>query len=132
MAGGSATTQVRDHNSLNEITRLTEGATQTPFTYDGAVGASNGNLANDGTRKYEYDALNRLTRAWKTPATPVLIVEYTYDALGRRIRRDVSNGGLSGNITNGATDFIYNTRVQCVEERNSEVDPICWTANRVV
>ena len=30
----------------------------------------------------------------------------------------ISNGGLSGNITNGTTDFIYNPNWQCVEERD--------------
>jgi RHS repeat-associated protein len=34
----------------------------------------------------------------------------------------ISNGGLSGNITNGTTDFLY-TGWQCVEERDSSDDP---------
>jgi RHS repeat-associated protein len=54
----------------------------------------------------------------KTPNTPVTIGEYTYDALNRRIRKVVSNGGLSGTIPNGTTDFIYNAAWQCVEERD--------------
>ncbi len=63
--------------------------------------------------------LNRLIKVSKTPATPVLIGEYTYDALGRRIRKVVSNGGLSGTIPNGTTDFIYHSGIsQCCEERD--------------
>jgi hypothetical protein len=40
----------------------------------------------------------------------------SYDAMGRRIRKVVSNDGLSGNIPNGTTDYIYQG-VQCIEER---------------
>ena len=48
---------------------------------------------------------------------------YEYDALNRRIRKVVSNGGLSGIITNGTTDFVYNSNWQCVEERDGSNDP---------
>jgi hypothetical protein len=48
--------------------------------------SSNGNLADDGVRLDFYDALNRL----------VQVKRNSDDALGRRIRRVVSNGGLSG------------------------------------
>ena len=118
-AGGSETTDVRQHNSLNQITRTDDATTKVDFEYDGAESATNGNLENDGVRKYEWDALNRLKKVSKTPATPVTIAEYDYDAMGRRIRRDVSNGGLSGNITNGVTDFVYSDgNSQCCEERD--------------
>jgi len=43
--------------------------------------------------------------------------KYTYDALGRRIRKTVSNGGLTADIPDGTTDYLY-SGVQCVEERN--------------
>ncbi len=128
--GGSDTTQVRQHNGLNQITRTTEGATTIDFEYDGAAGASNGNLENDGVRKYEWDAFNRQIKVYKTPSTPVLIGEYTYDALGRRIRKVVTNSGLSSNITNGTTDFLYHSGVaQCCEERdgtNSVTKQYVW------
>jgi hypothetical protein len=45
-------TEVRQHNGLNEITRRQNGATQTNLSYDGVIGASNGNMANDGTYSY--------------------------------------------------------------------------------
>ena len=122
--GASESTQVRQHNSLNEITSTKDDSDpKVEFDYDGAPGASNGNLANDGVRRYEWDAFNRLKKVFKTPATPVLIGEYTYDALGRRIRKVVDNGGLSGNIPdtspNDVTDFLYHGgQSQCCEERN--------------
>ncbi len=55
-------TEVRQHNGLNEITRRQNGTVQTNLFYDGMLGHSNGNLANDGTLIYTWDALNRLVR----------------------------------------------------------------------
>jgi RHS repeat-associated protein len=115
--GGAETTQVRQHNGLNEITRTDDGTTQTDFEYDGATGASNGNLQDDGIRTYQWDALNRLVEV-KRKSDDATIGEYTYDIFNRRIRKVVSNGGLSGTIPNGTTDFIYNSDWQCVEERD--------------
>ncbi len=85
-------------------------------------GASNGNLADDAIRTYKWDAFNRLKEVRKK-AGDVLIGEYHYDALNCRIRKIISNGGLSGTTTNGTTDFIYNSNWQCVEERNGTNDP---------
>lgn len=88
--GGDEVVQTRQHNGLNQIASVQENdEPKTPFVYD-----RKGNLLNDGVHKYEYDAF------------------------GRRIQKTVSNGGLSGNIPNGKTDYIYNTSEQCVEERN--------------
>ncbi|MCG8586121.1 MAG: RHS repeat-associated core domain-containing protein, partial [Pirellulales bacterium] len=120
--GGSETTDVRQHNGLNQITRTDDGTTQVDFEYDGAAEASNGNLENDGTLKYEYDAFNRLRKASKTPATPVAVGEYTFDAFHRRIRKVISNGGVTGTVTNGTTDFVY-SGVQLVEERDGSNNP---------
>lgn len=102
--GGVATTQIRQHNGLNEITRT--GSTD--FEYDGVSGASNGNLTNDSTLKYEWDALNRLVKVYKTPSSPVIIATYTYDALNRRVRKVVENGGLpNDSALDGTTDYLY-------------------------
>ena len=120
--GGGAVTQIRQHNGLNEITRTTVSSTNTDFVYDGTSGASNGNLANDGTLKYEWDALNRLVKVYKTPSSPVLVGTYTYDAMNRRIRMVVSNGGLSGTVPNGTTDCVYEGW-RCVEERDGSNNP---------
>jgi RHS repeat-associated protein len=124
--GGSETTQIRQHNSLNEITSTKDGAQpKDDFLYD-----KNGNLLNDGVRKYEWDVLNRLKKVYKDPnTTPVLIGEYTYDALSRRVKKVVTNGGLDGTIPNGTTRFLYNSSRQCVEERdgsNSVTKQYVW------
>jgi len=114
--GGSETTQVRQHNYVNQTTEM--GATAVTYDHgdndDGRAG--NGNVADDGTRLYQWDALNRLTAVTrKSDSQP--IAAYRYDGLGRRIRRMVTNGGLPGTLTNGTTDFVY-LGVQCVEERD--------------
>ncbi len=67
--GGSATTEDRQHNKLNQISRTKTGATQVGFIYD-----KSGNLLNDGVRAYEYDAFNRLLNVYKDPnGTPTII-----------------------------------------------------------
>ena len=38
--------------------------------------------------------------AYKTVAT------YTYDALGRRVPKVIRNGGLTSDLTDGATDYF--------------------------
>jgi RHS repeat-associated protein len=111
--GGSAQTEVRQHNGLNEITRISNPpTTATPVvpTYD-----LNGNLLTDGLRKLQWDVLNRLANAKKADGTD--IGDYFLDALNRRIRKTVSNGGLPGDIPNGTTDCIY-LGWRCMEDRN--------------
>ncbi len=120
--GSSETDELRQHNGLNQITTINDGGGNVPFSYDGVAGASNGNLADDGIRTYKWDALNRLKEVRKK-AGDVLIGQYDYDAKNRRIRKIVSNGGLSGTIPNGTTDFVYNSNWQCVEERDGSNDP---------
>ena len=116
---GSAQTQIRQHNGLNQITRI-QGLTQTNLSYDGTPGSSNGNLKSDGTLTYAWDALNRLVQVNTSGGT--LLAQYFYDALDRRIRKVVSNGGLSGDIPNGTTDCIY-SGWRCVEDRDVNNSP---------
>lgn len=96
---------------------------QTLYQAGAQVHGGNGNLTDDGVRLYAWDALNRLKQVQRKSDGEV-IAEYVYDALGRRIRKTVSNGGLSENIPDGATDCIYNTAWQCVEERDGGDDPL--------
>jgi len=113
--GGSATTDQRNHNYVNEITQRTlTGSSPVVFQYDGSPGASNGNLANDGTLIYSYDALNRPIQIINEG---LVIATYVYDAMNRRVRKTVSNGGLPVNIPNGTTDYIWQGS-QVMEERN--------------
>jgi RHS repeat-associated protein len=124
--GGAPQTEIRQHNGLNEITRIQNGATQTNLTYDGTTGHSNGNLKNDGTRSYAWDALNRLMQVKRT-SDNAIIGQYVYDALNRRIRKVIPDlggglGGLTGDIPAGTTDCIY-SGWRCVEERDGSNNP---------
>jgi len=117
-------TDSRNHNYVNQITQVTEtppGAV-TAFHYDGQPGASNGNLENDGTLIYAYDALNRPVQISRV-SDGLVIATYVYDAMNRRARKTVTNGGLTGNIPNGTTDYIW-LGSQVLEERNSSNAPI--------
>ncbi len=121
--GGNSTTDQRNHNYVNEITQRTlAGGSAIIFQYDGATGASNGNLKNDGTLIYSYDALNRPIQINRV-SDGLIIATYLYDATNRRVRKTISNDGLKGNIPNGATDYIYLGR-HVMEERNSVDAPI--------
>ncbi len=121
--GGNSTTDQRNHNYVNEITQRTlAGGSPIIFQYDGNAGASNGNLKNDGTLIYAYDALNRLIQINRV-SDGLTIATYLYDAMNRRVRKTISNGGLTGNIPDGTTDYIW-SGWQCIEERNSSNAPI--------
>ncbi len=121
--GGSQSTDQRNHNYVNEITQRTlTGSNPAVFQYDGATGASNGNLKNDGTLIYAYDAYNRLIQVNRV-SDGLVIATYVYDAMNRRVRKTIFNGGLTSNIPNGTTDYIWQGW-QCMEERNSSDAPI--------
>ncbi len=112
--GGTSTTEVRQHNNLNQITQRDS----TLFAYD-----ANGNLLDDGIRLYTWDAFNRLIEVRRASDSAV-IGQYVYDAGGRRVSKTVSNGGLSGTIPNGMTRAAYNSGWQCVEERDAYNSPL--------
>jgi RHS repeat-associated protein len=116
--GGSDTTEVRQYNPLNQITRIDS----THLAYD-----DNGNLTDDGTLLLEYDPFNRLKRV-KNASNSQTVGEYTYDAMGRRVRKVITNGGITGTLPNGTTDYLYDQN-QCVEERdgsNSHAKQYVW------
>ena len=128
---GDPVDEWRDHNAVNQVTRVKEDGTPTLIGYDhGDNGADadpsvsrrgNGNLTDDGLRLYAYDAMNRLVQVKKKDGGAV-VATYTYDALGRRIRKGIADlggglGGLTGDVPAGTTDYLY-SGVQCVEENN--------------
>jgi RHS repeat-associated protein len=118
--GGSSTTDLRQTNELNQIVSRKVGTDPvTNFVYD-----KSGNLLDDGNRVMAYDALNRLIQL-KRKSDNETIGEYVYDANpARRIRKTVSNGGLTEDIPNGTTDFAYAPGTwQATEERNDEDSP---------
>jgi len=83
----------RTVNNMNEYTQI--GTTSN--THD-----DNGNLTDDNTLQYEYDALNRLIKVVKKSGSST-IAEIAYDALNRRIFREADED------KNGSTeiDKIY-------------------------
>ena len=122
-AGGSQSTDQRNHNYVNEITQRTlTGGSAVAFQYDGKTGGSNGNLKNDGTLIYAYDAFNRLIQVNRV-SDGLIIATYVYDAMNRRVRKTIFNGGLTGNIPGSTTDYIWSGS-QVVEERNAGNTPI--------
>ena len=64
----------------------------------------------------QYDALNRLISV-KQASDGATIAAYVYDAMNRRMRKTITNGGVTGNIPNGTTDYIW-LGWQVMEERN--------------
>ena len=92
----------REHSSFNELITQ-DGAT---LLYD-----DNGNLVEDENYTYEYDSRNRLRIA--TRKADGVVAEYSYDAMGRRIRKEVTNSGAN----DGVTDFYYDGN-RVVEERD--------------
>ena len=87
-------------NSLNQLTNSNNGATNINFTYD-----NNGNVTYDGRFFKTYDADGRLL---KDSSSPVNVLTYQYDALGRRVLKNL-NGTLLKYTFSG---------LQQIEERN--------------
>jgi RHS repeat-associated protein len=79
----------RTHNAVNEITTDTiDGSLPCSLSYD-----NNGNLTNDCVYAYNYDEENRLTTVTRL-ADSVMIGQYQYDALSRRVQK-ISLSGMS-------------------------------------
>jgi RHS repeat-associated protein len=103
--------QTRQHSSVNEITQEKTGSTTTTIRSD-----DNGNQTDDGTYLYSYDAMNRLSTVTRK-SDNALIAVYSYDAIGRRVQKVVSNSGA----LNGTTGY-YLDGAQEIEERNGTDD----------
>ena len=72
-------------------------------------------------RTYQYDTFNRLVVVGNASTSDTLAT-YTYDALGRRIRKVIADlgsglGGLTDDIPAGTTDYLYDGQ-QIIEDRN--------------
>ncbi len=73
-------------NYLCEINTLNQLVEDGSYRYDYD---ENGNCVSAGTKRYEYDALDRLKRVFDGP---LLLAEYDYDSFGRRIRKTTPKG----------------------------------------
>jgi RHS repeat-associated protein len=80
----------------------------------GLTANSDGNLTNDGTRSFAYDAEDRLATNWVAGAWKS---EFVYDGLGRRrIERDYS-WNSSAWLSTSETHYIYDGWL-VIQERN--------------
>jgi RHS repeat-associated protein len=123
--GGSQTTDQRNHNYVNEITRqtITGNATETlQYDANGNTLAASVTGLPAGRVTIQYDALNRPIQINRV-SDGLVIATYVFDAFNRRVRKTISNGGLTGNVPNGTTDYIW-LGSQVMEERNSSNAPI--------
>ena len=106
--GGVPAVESRQHSSFNEL--IDRGGNA--LDHD-----QNGNEIDDGTATFEWDFRNRLKEVTRK-SDGMQVAEFAYDALGRRIRKAVSNGGLPNDSDlNGTTDFYYDSW-RVIEERN--------------
>ena len=103
-----------DTNAVNEINSVTVNAANAALTHDAA-----GNLIDDVTHEYTYDAWNRIVEVVDS-TTQDEIATYAYDALGRRINKKVSNSGALN--TDDAGDFFYYDGNRLLEHHH-DADP---------
>jgi len=87
---------------------------QVSLAYDAA-----GNLTDDGIYTYKYDAWNRLVEVRRSGGSQNLIAACTYDGLGRRIKKVVSNSG----DRDGTQWFYYDRRWRVLEVRDEADRP---------
>ncbi|MBE1161502.1 RHS repeat-associated core domain-containing protein [Dyella acidiphila] len=80
----------------------------TALSYD-----ANGNLTNDGTNTYQWNARNQLTRVSQNGNAQL---SFAYDAVGRRISKLVQGGA--------ATQFLYSGLNAVQETQGSTINPI--------
>jgi len=87
------------YNAANELTTVGE----TTYTCD-----KNGNLIDDGSKKYEYDFNNRLTTV-RNKSDNSVIATYTYDADGRRTSKTVGTTVIKYYYDGNSTRVLYET-----------------------
>ena len=98
--------ETRQHSSFNEIIQR-DGEHVVDILSD-----DNGNMADDGAFAFQWDYANRL-RTITRKADGARIALYSYDAVGRRISKVVTNSGAQD-----GTIGIYYDGWQVVEERD--------------
>lgn len=90
-------------NNFNQYTSIQYSVSSIRLTYD-----LDGNLTNDGTFQYDYDAENRLISA--TPldtASGLKKVEFAYDYMSRRVQKQVYTYDGSSWVLETEKSFVY-------------------------
>ena len=90
-------------------------STSDTFAYDDA-----GNLVKDSQFIYTYDAWHRLVTAVSAEDDDITVGTYTYDALGRRIKKVVTNAG----DLDGTELYFYGKGHQVIEVRDGSENMI--------
>jgi RHS repeat-associated protein len=88
-------------NTRTNTYQVSESGSATSYTYD-----ANGNLTSDGTKTYEWDAENRLTRVTQGGSE---LARFVYDGKGRRAQK------IAGGVTHS---YVYD-KTNIIEERLS-------------
>jgi YD repeat-containing protein len=92
------------------------------FRYTDYLWGANGNLANDGTTVYAYDALYRLTAADYSTGD---FYRYTYDAVGNRLTQESMVKGLEPALSGGE---VSNVSYQYdIANRLADVNGVAYT-----
>jgi RHS repeat-associated protein len=89
------------------------------YSYDSA-----GNLMNDGTNQYKYDAENRILQVNLGSSNGALIATYAYDPDGNRVQKTTASGG-SGGDPNGTWQFLYDQSGRMLQRFNGTL----WQGN---
>ena len=110
IGGDSPETDTRTVNAANEYLIQQVGSAQ----QIDLVSDDNGNLTDDGAQLYEYDAENRLIRVARK-SDSVVLQEYAYDSLGRR----VVMVDLPNDPDEKITTHIYAGSPACIAEYDS-------------
>jgi RHS repeat-associated protein len=124
--GGISQTETRTHNKLNEVREYGVLPASTSVLYDHGnnttphAGRGNGNIVDEGVRQYAYDAFNRVKTVIREVDAQT-IAQYTYDAMGRRVLKVVTNEGVTGTVANGTYRYTYDNQ-QIVEELEESDD----------
>ena len=90
-------------------------STSDTFAYDDA-----GNLVKDSQFIYTYDAWHRLVTAVSAEDDDITVGTYTYDGLGRRIKKVVTNAG----DLDGTELYFYGKGHQVIEVRDGSENMI--------
>jgi RHS repeat-associated protein len=114
-SGAGESTESFTPNNLNQLVELTGPNGTKTFGFDW-LGQMRQNADRD--QKFEWDRFGRLTRVWRPGVNPnpdTLIATYRYDALNRRVQKEVPSGPVSTDTT---TRFIYDGW-KIIEERTT-------------
>jgi hypothetical protein len=119
VSSGDSTQQIAyTPDALNQYDQITTTPTGGSATTVTKVHDDDGNLTDDGSKLYEWDAENRLV-ALRRKSDNLLIAKYRYDYLSRRIYKETSSIAAQGATTH---IFTYEGWNLCAEYEASAIN----------